>query len=141
MNTAARTSHPNLGWILDEHILPLAHTKRALLLSADGLTIASSQGVDRELAERMAAAVSGLQSLSREAAEFADCQQQPWELTMIQYGEGHLFLMAAAQGTYLAVSASKKADIEAISYTMEKTIDRLGQEMGVGSRDTSGTGS
>ncbi|WP_432012735.1 roadblock/LC7 domain-containing protein [Streptomyces cucumeris] len=127
---------PTLGWILDEHILPLADTKRALLLSSDGLMVACSQGVGADLADRMSAAVSGLQSLSCEAAEFADCERDPWELTVIEYGGGYVFLMAAAEGTFLAVSAAKNADVEAVSYAMEKTVGRLGQAMGIASRDS-----
>ncbi len=132
-------SPKNLDWILDEHILSLAGTKRALLLSGDGLTTASSQGVDREMADRMSAAVSGLQSLSRGSAEFADCQNSPWQQTMVEYGGGYIFLMAAGDGAYLAVSSSERADVGAISYAMEKTIARLGQEMNVPSRGTAGT--
>ena len=116
----------------------LAGTKRALLLSGDGLTVASSQGIDRDMAERMSAAVSGMQSLSRGSAEFADCQSSPWQQTMIEYEGGYIFLMAASEGTYLAVSASEGADVEVISYAMEKAIARLGQEMGIGSRGTAG---
>lgn len=128
-------SHGDLGWILDEHILRLPHTLRALVLSADGLKIVSSQGIEVDLADRLAANISGMQALSREAAEFADCAGGPWEMTMIKYGRGYLFIMAAGSGTYLAVSAGQDADVEAVSYAMEKTIDRLGQEMNVAARD------
>lgn len=140
MNTA-RTNLSGLGWILDQHLVRLPHTLRALLLTSDGLVAATSQGVDRDLADRMAAAVSGMQSLSREAAEFADCRDAPWELTMIQYGDGYLFFMAAGPGTYLALSAGKDADVEAVSYAMEKTVDRLGQEMAIAARGATGTAS
>lgn len=128
-------SHGDVGWILDEHILRLPHTLRALVLSADGLKIVSSQGIEVDLADRLAANISGMQALSREAAEFADCAGGPWEMTMIKYGRGYLFIMAAGSGTYLAVSAGQDADVEAVSYAMEKTIDRLGQEMNVAARD------
>lgn len=129
-------SHGDLGWILDEHILRLPHTLRALVLSADGLRIVSSQGIEVDMADRLAANISGMQALSREAAEFADCAGGPWEMTMIKYGRGYLFIMAAGSGTYLAVSASQNADVEAVSYAMEKTIDRLGREMNVAARDS-----
>ncbi|MFE5162656.1 roadblock/LC7 domain-containing protein [Streptomyces sp. NPDC056697] len=128
----------NLIWILDEHILNLNGTKRALLLSGDGLKTASSQGVDRDMADRMSAAISGMQSLSRGSAEFADCQNSPWQQTMIEYGDGYIFFMAAGEGAYLAVSTTEQADVEAVSYAMEKAIARLGREMGVEPRGTAG---
>ncbi|MGP3950799.1 roadblock/LC7 domain-containing protein [Streptomyces sp. 7N604] len=136
--TTPGTDLSGLGWILDENILRLPHTLRALVLSADGLTAASSEGVDRDLADRMAAAVSGMQSLSREAAEFANCQDDPWELTMIQYAGGFIFTMAAGPGTYLVVAATQDADVEAVSYAMEKAVDRLGHEMNLPARDVEG---
>lgn len=136
MNTGNAKSHGDLGWILDEHILRLPHTLRALVLSADGLRIVSSQGIEVDMADRLAANISGMQALSREAAEFADCAGGPWEMTMIKYGNGYLFIMAAGSGTYLAVSAGQNADVEAVSYAVEKAIDRLGQEMNVAARDS-----
>lgn len=129
-----RSSISDLGWVLDD-LVRLPHTLHALLLSADGLRAASSQGVDRDMADRLSAAVSGMQALSGQAAEFAHCENEPWELTMIQYQGGYIFIMAAGQGTYLSVSADKDADVEAVSYAMEKTIDRLGQEMNLAARN------
>lgn len=130
-----------LGWVLDEHLLRHPHTLRALLLSSDGMVAATSKDLDRDMADRMAAAISGMQALSREAAEFADCRREPWELTMIQYGRGYLFVMAAGASTYLALSATQEADVEALSYAMEKTVDRLGQEMSLATRGAAGAGS
>ena len=141
---ASRPDAPELsglGWILDEHLLRLPHTLHALLLSSDGMVAAASRDVPREIAERMAATASGLQSLSRQGAEFAACENSPWELTMIKFADGYLYLMAAGTGTYLVVSTSDKADVEAVSFAMEKTVDRLGQEMAITSRNTSDNGS
>ncbi|MFJ2651241.1 roadblock/LC7 domain-containing protein [Streptomyces sp. NPDC087420] len=129
----------DLGWILDE-LLRTPHTLRAILLSSDGLMSASSEGVERDMADRMAAAVSGMQALSREAAEFADCEGA-WEMTMIQYRGGYLFAMAAGDGSYLALSADGDADVENVSYAMEETVDRLGQQLGIASRVVTGAGS
>lgn len=129
----------DLGWILNE-LLRTPHTLRAIVLSGDGLMSASSDGVERDMADRMAAAVSGMQALSREAAEFAGCEGA-WEMTMIQFRGGYLFVMAAGDGSYLAVSADGDADVENVSYAMEETVDRLGQQLGIASRTATGVGS
>ncbi|OIV38742.1 hypothetical protein BIV57_04130 [Mangrovactinospora gilvigrisea] len=134
--TTPGTPLGGLGWILDENILRLPRVHRALLLSADGLTAAASRGVDRDMADRLAAAVSGMQALSRQAAEFANCQAAPWEQTMIQYADGYIIVMAAGRSTYLAVSTERGADLEAVVFAMDKTIDRLGKEMHLAARDT-----
>ncbi|MFF1676143.1 roadblock/LC7 domain-containing protein [Streptomyces sp. NPDC058256] len=132
-----------LGWMLDQEIVALPHVLRAVMLSADGLPITGSKEVNRDLAERTAAAVTGMQAVSREAAEFVDRDDEngessigPWELTMIQYENGFLFVMAAGAGTYLAVSTGKEADAEAVSFTMEKVIDCIGEKLGLLPRET-----
>jgi len=124
----------DLSWVLDEHLANLPGVLRVVLLSADGLAVATSKGVERDMAERMAAAASGIQSLSRAGAEFADCPDEPWELTLNQYGGGSLLLMAAGEGTYLAVASSREVDLEAMSFAAQKTVDRLGRELGVRAR-------
>ncbi|WP_329456011.1 roadblock/LC7 domain-containing protein [Streptomyces sp. NBC_01497] len=129
----------DLGWILDE-LLRTPHTLRAILLSADGLMSATSRDTERDMADRMAAAVSGMQALSREAAQFAD-SDGAWEMTMIQYRTGYLFVMAAGDGSYLALAADADADVENVSYAMEETVDRLGKQLGIAPRVATGTGS
>lgn len=125
-----------VGWILDE-LLRTPHTLRALLLSADGLRAAWSEGFDLDLADRMAAAVSGLQSVSSQTAPFADCKEGPSNLALLQWpAGGYLFVMAAGNGSHLAVGADGDADVEKVSYSMEATIDRLGKELGIAPRAT-----
>ncbi|WP_103500363.1 MULTISPECIES: roadblock/LC7 domain-containing protein [unclassified Streptomyces] len=126
---------PNLSWILDE-LVSVQHARHAVLLSADGLMTATSEGVDRDLGDSVAALTSGLQSLSRAAAVFASGGEDPWEQTLVQFGNGFIFIVAAGEGTFLVVSAGRDVDIEAMSFRMGKTIDRVGQELGLAPRQT-----
>ncbi|MFF4020672.1 roadblock/LC7 domain-containing protein [Streptomyces sp. NPDC001843] len=130
------TSAPSadLSWILDE-LVNVPHTRHAVLLSADGLLTAASSGVDRELGETVAAIASGMQSLSRAGAAFASGDpNSPWEQTLTQFGNSFLVLMAAGDGSYLAVGADRDADIADVSYRMLKTIDRVGQTLAIAPR-------
>lgn len=136
--TTPGTDLNGLGAFLQDLLDRQPHTSRALLLSADGLTAATSHDVDRDMADRVSAAVSGMQSLSKTAAEFADCPLDEPELIIVQYRGGYLFVVAAGSGTYLAVSAESAADGGALSYAMEKTVDRIGREMNLATRDTGG---
>lgn len=96
----AHDKSADLGLILDEELVKaLPGVLRAVLLSRDGLVVTTSEGVERDLADTMAAAASGLLSLSREGAAFADCSDSPLELTLIQYGDGYLVGMAAGADT------------------------------------------
>ncbi|MFE0774282.1 roadblock/LC7 domain-containing protein [Streptomyces sp. NPDC058861] len=123
----------DINWILDE-LVNFPGTRHAVVLSSDGLMVGSSADVDRELADTVSAIASGMQSLSRRGAAFVQNEPTPWEQTMVSFADGFLFLLAAAEGAYLIVSAGRDVDIEALSYRMGKTIDRLGPALRVAPR-------
>ncbi|WP_405776848.1 roadblock/LC7 domain-containing protein [Streptomyces sp. NBC_00859] len=130
----------SIDWILDD-LVRTPHTRHALLTSADGLVVALSHATGKDRGDRTAAAVSGLQALSRTAAEFADCESEPLEQTLIQFSGGYFIIMAAERGSVLALSASKEADIAIVSDAMVNVIARLGRAMAVPERDSISTGS
>ena len=115
-------------WMLDE-VLKVPEARHAILLSADGMLRAHSQGIKREDAERQAAALSGLQSISRSTSEFCAPETSPWQQTLVEFVDGYVFLVAAGAGAYLAVSAGQEVDMEAVTYSMHKLVDRLGKEL------------
>lgn len=117
-----------LGWMLDE-VLKVPEARHAILLSADGMLRAHSQGIGRDEADRQAAALSGLQSISRTTSEFCAGVDTPWRQTLIEFVDGYVFLVAAGPGAYLAVSAGAEVDMEAVTYRMQKLVDRLGKEL------------
>ncbi|HCA84534.1 MAG TPA: dynein regulation protein LC7 [Streptomyces sp.] len=117
-----------LGWMLDE-VLKVPEARHAILLSADGMLRAHSQGISRDEADRQAAALSGLQSISRSTVEFCAQESSPWQQTLVEFSDGYVFLVAAGAGAYLAVSATQDVDMEAVTYRMQKLVDRLGKEL------------
>ncbi|MDH2390903.1 MULTISPECIES: roadblock/LC7 domain-containing protein [Streptomyces] len=126
-----------LGWMLDE-VLRVPHARHAILLSADGMLRAHSADIDRDDAERLAAGLSGVQSISRSTAEFCDRPDTPWRQTLIEFAHGYVFLVAAGTGAYLAVSTSDRVDMEAVTYRMHKLVDRLGRELTSPARQDAG---
>ncbi|MFF7023367.1 MULTISPECIES: roadblock/LC7 domain-containing protein [Streptomyces] len=116
--------------MLDE-VVKMPEARHAILLSSDGMLRARSQGIERDEAERQAAALSGLQSISRSTSEFCNQGQQenPWRQTLVEFAHGYVFLIAAGPGAYLAVSATEHVDMEAVTYRMQKLVDRLGKEL------------
>jgi predicted regulator of Ras-like GTPase activity (Roadblock/LC7/MglB family) len=117
-----------LGWMLDE-VLKVPEARHAILLSADGMLRSHSQGISRDEAERQAAALSGLQSISRSTAEFCGQESSPWQQTLVEFAGGYVFLVAAGAGAYLAVSSTQHVDMETVTYRMQKLVDRLGKEL------------
>lgn len=103
-----------LGWMPDD-ALEVPEARHAIMLFADGMLRAHSQSVSRDEAERQAAALSGPRSISRSAAESRNPAETPWLQTLIEFVDGFAFLVAAGPGAYLAVSASEKVDMEAVT--------------------------
>jgi predicted regulator of Ras-like GTPase activity (Roadblock/LC7/MglB family) len=117
-----------LGWMLDD-ALKMPETRHAVLLSADGLLMAHSAGIDRDDAERHAAAMSALQALARATAEFCGQTGAQWRQTVSEFAGGYVFLAAAGPGAYLAVSATARVDMEAVSFRIQALVQRLGKEL------------
>ncbi|WAZ25646.1 roadblock/LC7 domain-containing protein [Streptomyces cinnabarinus] len=127
-----------LGWMLDE-VLKVPRARHAILLSADGMLRAFSKDIDRDDAERLAAGLSGVQSISRSTAEFCGTPNTPWRQTLIEFAHGYVFLVAAGEGAYLAVSTGEDVDMEAVTYRMHKLVDRLGKELTSPARQDTGS--
>lgn len=131
-------SQNKLGWMLDD-ALKMPETRHAILLSADGLLMAYSQGVGRDDAERHAAGMAGLQSLARSSAEFCGDLHTTWRQTVSEFDDGYVFLVAAGPGAYLAVSTTEKVDMEAVSFRLQELVQRLGKELSTPPRRSTGT--
>ncbi|MDX3075822.1 roadblock/LC7 domain-containing protein [Streptomyces sp. MI02-7b] len=127
------STRPDVSWILDD-LVAVPHGRNAVLLSADGLQVAASAGVDRDLADQVAALASGMQALSRNGAGFVGDEQTPWQLTMVHYKFGFLFVIAAGAGSFLVTSAGRDVDVEGFSHRMTKAVDRLGEQLAVAPR-------
>ncbi|MEU4172841.1 roadblock/LC7 domain-containing protein [Streptomyces sp. NPDC026665] len=117
-----------LDWMLDD-VLAVPGTRHAILLSSDGMLRARSRDISRDDADRLAAALSGLQSISRSTEEFCGSGETPWRQTLVEFAGGFVFLIAAGPGAYLAVSTSDMVDMEAVTFRMHKLVDRLGKEL------------
>ena len=55
----------NLGWLLNGFVRKVPGVREAVVLSADGLPMAVSEGLDRDSAERFSAVASGLVGLAQ----------------------------------------------------------------------------
>ncbi|MGW8330580.1 roadblock/LC7 domain-containing protein [Streptomyces sp. NPDC055897] len=133
-------SQPDIQWILD-NLVSYPRARHAILLSGDGLSIGASAGVTRDLADQVAAIATGMQSLSHIGAPFVHDEPTAWQQTMVSYGDGHMFVLAAGDGSFLAVSATHDVDVEGLSYHMTKAIDSLRSALAVAPRsDAAGQG-
>ncbi|WP_461007086.1 roadblock/LC7 domain-containing protein [Streptomyces capparidis] len=98
--------------------------RHVVVLSADGLRIAQWGG-DIDVADRLAAACAGLQSLSTAvAAELPDSDGR-MRMVVIELDGGFFYLMAAGPGAYLAVLAEDGVDAHVVGHCMRDLVARL----------------
>jgi uncharacterized protein len=118
------TSLREVNWLLDNLVERVSHVQQAVILSRDGLTVGASQGISREDAEHLSALAAGLQSLARGAGQHfhgGEVRQ-----SIIEMEAAFLFVMAAGQGSCLAVLTSADADAGLVAYEMALLVKRVG---------------
>ena len=97
-----------LSWLLQNLDARVDHVRQAVVLSADGLTMGSSAGLDADDADHLSALAAGVQSLARGASRrFRGGNVRQ---TVIEMDDALLFVTAAGQGACLAVLADGDAD-------------------------------
>ncbi|WP_395571701.1 roadblock/LC7 domain-containing protein [Streptomyces sp. BK79] len=130
----------DLSWMLDS-ALEIPGALHAVLISADGLLMARTQDFDKDDADRVAAAMSGVQSLSRTLAFFCEDPHQAWRQTLVEFDGGWVFLISAGEGAYLGVSASPDVDMADITFRMQQLVAQLGKRLTTPPRENLGPSS
>jgi predicted regulator of Ras-like GTPase activity (Roadblock/LC7/MglB family) len=121
-----------LNWLLDDLVARVPYVTKAVILSRDGLAVGSSESMTREDSEYLCAAAAGFQSLARGTSQQfgAGAVRQ----TVIEMESAFLFVIAAGEGSCLAVLAEQGADVGMVAYEMALLVTRVGQHLAVGRR-------
>ncbi|MFB7371456.1 MULTISPECIES: roadblock/LC7 domain-containing protein [unclassified Streptomyces] len=127
----------DLSWMLDS-ALEIPGALHAVLVSADGLLMARTKDFDKDNADTVAAAMSGVQSLSRSLGFFVDGGQLRWRQTLVEFDGGWVFLISAGEGAYLGVSASPDVDMQDITFRMQQLVGQLGKALTTPPRENLG---
>ncbi|MEU3497096.1 roadblock/LC7 domain-containing protein [Kitasatospora saccharophila] len=127
----------DLSWMLDS-ALEIPGALHAVLISADGLLMARTRDIDKDNADRVAAAMSGVQSLSRSLGFFCDNPTQRWQQTLVEFDGGWVFLISAGDGAYLGVSALPDVDMQDITFRMQQLVGQLGKFLAAPPREDLG---
>ena len=114
-----------LSWLLDNLAEQVEPVEQALILSRDGLLVAASRGLAREDSEHLSALAAGVQSLARGAGQhFRGGRVRQ---TIIEMENAFLFVIAAGQGTCLAVLTSADPNVGVVAYEMAVLVRRMGK--------------
>jgi predicted regulator of Ras-like GTPase activity (Roadblock/LC7/MglB family) len=118
------TTQSELDWLLANMIATVERVRHAILLSGDGLPTAASPDMDPDEVDRLAALASAVQSLARGAGQALTAGEV--RQTIIEMDQALLFIVAAGQGTCLAVVADIEADAGQVAYEMAVLVKRVG---------------
>jgi predicted regulator of Ras-like GTPase activity (Roadblock/LC7/MglB family) len=122
----------NMDWMLKDLATSVPQIRNVVVLSSDGLSIAEHnvQGAvgDTAIADRLAAACAGLQSLAAAIASELP-RQGRMRLVVIELDGGFFYLMAAGQGAYLAVLADEGVDAGLMGQRMRDLVARIGEHL------------
>lgn len=120
LSTEAR----NVNWLVSSFVDRVPGVSEAVVVSADGLPMAVSQGLDRDAADRFAAVASGLIGLAYGAAgRFGGGQVTQ---IIIEMEHAFLFVTGISDGSCLAVVSDASSDVGLVGYEMAVLVDRCG---------------
>ncbi|MEV7968543.1 roadblock/LC7 domain-containing protein [Sphaerisporangium sp. NPDC088356] len=121
-----RTSSPaDLTWLLDDLVARVREAEHGIVLSTDGLLLATSRGLSQADAEHLSAVAAGIQSLAQGASErFGGGAVRQ---TIIALKSAYLVVTVAGEGACLAVLCAHDADVGLVAYEMAMLVTRVGQ--------------
>lgn len=123
-----------LDWFMAKFVGEVPGVSHAILVSTDGLLMASSSRSPTDDTDQMAALTSGLASLANGAARLfrAGAVRQ----SIIEMEDAFLLVMGVGNGSYLAVLTSVSCDIGQVGYEMAVLVDRVGKTISATPRAT-----
>jgi predicted regulator of Ras-like GTPase activity (Roadblock/LC7/MglB family) len=118
------TDARNVNWLLNSFVERIPGVSEAVVVSADGLPMTVSQGLDRDAADRFAAVASGLIGLAYGAAgRFGGGAVSQ---IIIEMEHAFLFVTGISDGSCLAVVADASSDVGLVGYEMAVLVERCG---------------
>lgn len=115
----------DLNWLVTEFTMRVEDVAHAIVVSADGVPLALSEGIPVEAVDKFSAITSGLTSLIRGAAQIMQAGQ-PLQ-AMVEMDYGMLFVKAISDGSCLAVLTAPECDTRQVSYEMTRLVGAVGE--------------
>lgn len=125
--TASAQQSGSFGWLITDFVRRVPGAAHAVVVSADGLLLAGSDGLPQDRAEQLSAVASGLVSLTQGAARCFEAGRV--NQAVVEMDRGYLFLMSISDGSCLSVLAAPTSDIGTVAYEMTLLVERVGEQM------------
>lgn len=115
----------NVSWLIVNFVDRVPGVNEAVVVSSDGLPIATSRGLDRDSADRFAAVTSGLIGLAYGAAgRFGGGAVSQ---VLIEMERALLMVTGISDGSTLAIMADAECDVGLVGYEMAVLVEKCGQ--------------
>lgn len=139
-----------MDWLLRDLAATVPSIRHVVVLSSDGLCIAR-HSTERDSAERIAAAASGIRSLARSVATelpprdpdgtlLPHDDAEDVRMVILELAGGFFYLMSAGERSYLAVTAGPEVDPGLVSNRMRDLVARIGEHLSSQARFPEGAG-
>ena len=115
----------DLNWLVTDFTSRVADVAHAVVVSADGVLLARSEGIPPGSAEQLAAITSGLSSLMQGAARIFEAGVPTQALVEMQ--GGLMLVKSISDGSSLAVLAAPECDTDLVSYEMSLLVEAVGE--------------
>ncbi len=117
----------NVNWLMTRFVSDTVGVEQSIAVSSDGLLMAISSNLDRASADKMAAIVTGMRSLSDGAARVLG--KGGVNQVLIEMRQAYLFVATISGGSALGVVAAKNADLGLVGYEITLLVQRVGSQL------------
>jgi predicted regulator of Ras-like GTPase activity (Roadblock/LC7/MglB family) len=115
----------DLNWLVTDFTTRVTDVAHAIVVSADGVPLALSEGIPHEAVEQFSAITSGLTSLIGGAARILEAGT-PMQ-ALVEMDRGLMFVKAISDGSSLAVLAAPECDARQVAYEMTRLVEAVGE--------------
>ena len=115
-----------LTWLMNS-LTRSAGVAHAVLVSIDGIKLASSDGLPEDRVDQLSALASGLISLTQGAARCFDAGEVTE--TLVHMKGGVLLLMNVQDSAILAALAAPNCDLGQVGYAMALLVSQVGEQI------------
>jgi uncharacterized protein len=113
------------GWLVNNFAESVPGVAHAVVVSVDGLLLASSARLPVDRAQQMSAIAAGVVSLNLGAAKCLGADRVIRSL--VEMDHGALLITSIKDGSCLAVLAVRDCDISQVAYEMTVLVDQVGE--------------
>jgi predicted regulator of Ras-like GTPase activity (Roadblock/LC7/MglB family) len=117
--------HQDLDWLVTDFTTRVADVAHAVVISADGVPLALSEGIPAEHAEQLSAITAGLISLMQGAARIFEGGEAIQGL--VEMEAGLMLVKSISDGSSLAILAAPQCDTDLVSYEMTLLVEAVGE--------------